>query len=183
MPCCLQEMEITARGITIGWILQKADFCNPVFQVCDADKQVVLEIKGPICAFSCCCSDVKFEVLICCTVFSDEYEFNLSSNDLCWLKVLTVNGEKVGKITKQWSGLAREAFTDSDNFGINFPMDLDVRCKATLLAAVFLIVSFFYYQNYWLPALSINSLGFYVLREQQKRRLNLRRKRAEWLSW
>ena len=53
-----------------------------------------------------------------------------------------MNGEKVGKITKQWSGLAREAFTDSENFGIKFPMDLDVRCKATLLAAVFLIVSF-----------------------------------------
>ena len=59
--------------------------------------------------------------------------------------MLTVNGEKVGKISKQWSGLAREAFTDSDNFGINFPMDLDVRCKATLLAAVFLIVSFLFH--------------------------------------
>ena len=69
MPCCLQEMEITASGITIGWILQKADFCNPVFQVCDADKQVLLEIKGPICAFSCCCSDINFEVLILLYLF------------------------------------------------------------------------------------------------------------------
>ena len=58
--------------------------------------------------------------------------------------MLTNDDQEVGKITKQWSGLAREAFTDSDNFGINFPMDLDVRCKATLLAAVFLIVSFLY---------------------------------------
>ena len=66
-------------------------------------------------------------------------------------KVLTNDGSEVGKITKQWSGLAREAFTDSDNFGVTFPMDLDVRCKITLLAAVFLIVSYhiiLYYLEY-----------------------------------
>ena len=50
-------------------------------------------------------------------------------------------GTQVGKISKKWSGLGREAFTDSDNFGINFPMDLDVRMKAVMLGAVFLIVS------------------------------------------
>ena len=61
VPCCLQEMEITASGTTIGWILQKADLCNPVYQVCDADKQVVLQIKGPVCAISCC-GDIDFEV-------------------------------------------------------------------------------------------------------------------------
>ena len=55
---------------------------------------------------------------------------------------MTKNGDKIGKVSKQWSGLAREVFTDADNFGITFPMDLDVKCKLTLLAAVFLIVSF-----------------------------------------
>ena len=34
---------------------------------------------------------------------------------------------KVGMITKQWTGFAKEAFTDSDNFGISFPLDLDVK--------------------------------------------------------
>ena len=33
-------------------------------------------------------------------------------------------------------------YTKADNFGISFPMDLAVRVKATLLGAVFLIVSF-----------------------------------------
>ena len=37
------------------------------------------------------------------------------------------------------SGLLKEAFTDADIFGINFPMDLDVRMKAVCLAACFLI--------------------------------------------
>ncbi|KOB76596.1 Phospholipid scramblase 2 [Operophtera brumata] len=36
----------------------------------------------------------------------------------------------VGTIKKQWSGIAREAFTDADMFGISFPMDLDVKIKA-----------------------------------------------------
>ena len=48
---------------------------------------------------------------------------------------------QVGKISKQWAGLAKELLTDADKFGISFPMDLDVKCKATLLGAVFLIVS------------------------------------------
>ena len=48
----------------------------------------------------------------------------------------------VGRVTKQWTGLAKEAFTDADNFGISFPIDLDVNIKAVLLGAVFLIVSY-----------------------------------------
>ncbi len=50
----------------------------------------------------------------------------------------------VGKISKQWSGFARELFTDSDYFGISFPLDLDVRMKAVMIGACFLIVSFGY---------------------------------------
>ena len=46
---------------------------------------------------------------------------------------------KVGKISKQWSGFLKEAFTDADVFGINFPIDLDVRMKAVLLGACMLI--------------------------------------------
>ena len=57
-------------------------------------------------------------------------------------QVLSADGDvQVGKISKQWSGLIKEAFTDTDNFGVSFPADLDVRMKATLLGAVFLIVS------------------------------------------
>lgn len=51
------------------------------------------------------------------------------------------DGHPLGRISKQWSGLIKEGLTDSDNFGINFPMDLDVRMKAVLMGACFLIVS------------------------------------------
>ena len=39
---------------------------------------------------------------------------------------------KVGRITKQWTGLGKEMFTDADNFGINFPLDLDVKVGVNL---------------------------------------------------
>lgn len=34
-------------------------------------------------------------------------------------------------------------FTDADNFGVQFPMDMDVKMKATILGACFLIVSLY----------------------------------------
>ena len=58
------------------------------------------------------------------------------------LQVLTADGKtQIGKISNKWFGLAKEIFTDADNFGIQFPVDLSVDVKATLLAANFLIVS------------------------------------------
>lgn len=51
-------------------------------------------------------------------------------------------GKSIGRISKQWSGLLKEAFTDADNFGIQFPLDMDVKMKAVLMGACFLIVSF-----------------------------------------
>lgn len=47
---------------------------------------------------------------------------------------------EIGLISKQWSGILRELFTDADYFGVSFPMDLDVKMKAVLLGAVFLVV-------------------------------------------
>lgn len=55
-------------------------------------------------------------------------------------QILNIRGTQIGKISKQWSGLAREFFLDSDYFGIKFPTDLDVYTKATLLGACMLIV-------------------------------------------
>lgn len=51
--------------------------------------------------------------------------------------------ESVGRISKQWTGIVKEAFSDADNFGIQFPLDLDVKMKAVLLGACFLIVSIY----------------------------------------
>lgn len=69
-----------------------------------------------------------------------------------------MNGGNVGKISKQWSGLGREMFTDADHFGINFPMDLDVKLKAVMLGACMLIVS-----SNKLSKMKTNSINNYVL--------------------
>lgn len=51
-------------------------------------------------------------------------------------------GKPIGRISKQWSGILKEVFTDTDNFGIQFPLDMDVKIKAVLLGACFLIVRY-----------------------------------------
>jgi hypothetical protein len=56
-----------------------------------------------------------------------------------WTFVIKNDGQEFGKITKQWSGLLKESFTDADNFGVEFPTNWSVTLKALLLGAVFLI--------------------------------------------
>lgn len=109
-------MEISASGQKCGSIIQEWSLCSPSYKICNAAGDTVLKIQGPFCTFSIC-GDVEFSVL---------------SRD---------GTTQVGKIVKQWSGLARELFTDADHFGISFPIDLDVNIKAVLLGASFLIVS------------------------------------------
>uniref|UniRef100_A0AAY4EFF2 Phospholipid scramblase n=2 Tax=Denticeps clupeoides TaxID=299321 RepID=A0AAY4EFF2_9TELE len=121
-PCCLQELEVQSPpGTTIGYVCQNWHPFLPKFSVLGASKETLLKVEGPLCAISCC-GDVDFEVK--------------SKDD-----------RVIGRITKQWSGLVKEAFTDSDNFGIQFPMDLDVKVKAVLLGACFLIDFMFFEQT------------------------------------
>ena len=88
--------------------------CKPEYKIQDADENTVLKIIGPCCTCSCA-GDVEFQVY--------------DNND-----------QPCGQIRKQWTGIVKELFTDADNFGVTFPMDLDAKIKATLLGAVFLIV-------------------------------------------
>jgi uncharacterized protein YxjI len=56
-----------------------------------------------------------------------------------WTFEIRQGDSAVGKITKEWSGLLKEGFTDADNFGVKFPADWDIKLKALFLGAVFLI--------------------------------------------
>ncbi len=56
-----------------------------------------------------------------------------------WTFMIRRDETDVGKITKKWSGLMKEAFTKADNFGVTFPTDLHTPHKSLLLGAVFLI--------------------------------------------
>lgn len=63
-----------------------------------------------------------------------------------WTFHIKQGDRQVGKITKKWSGLAKESFTDADNFGIEFPDGIGLSQKAILLGAVFLI-DFVHFEN------------------------------------
>uniref|UniRef100_W5KX34 Phospholipid scramblase n=1 Tax=Astyanax mexicanus TaxID=7994 RepID=W5KX34_ASTMX len=118
-PCCLQEMEVQAPpGTTIGYVTQDWHPCYPKFSIKGPNKETVMKLEGPCLACNCC-GDVNFE---------------LKGKD---------GGKSIGRISKQWSGLLKEVFTDTDNFGIQFPLDMDVKMKAVLMGACFLIVSIF----------------------------------------
>ncbi|KAH9509016.1 Phospholipid scramblase 1 [Bulinus truncatus] len=121
-PCCLQKLTVESpKGSVIGYVRQAWSCCHPKYMINNAEDQTMLRIKGP--CFRCnICGDIEFEV-----TSADEKT-------------------SVGQITKQWSGLAKEVFTDADNFGVTFPLDLDVKTKATVLGAVFLI-DFMYFEH------------------------------------
>ncbi len=63
-----------------------------------------------------------------------------------WTFFVTRKDREIGKITKKWSGLAKEYFTDADNFGAVFNENLDKKSKYLILGAVFLI-DFLYFEN------------------------------------
>lgn len=122
-PCCLQELEVqNPPGNPIGYVVQD---WHPVlfnFTVLNERREPQLRIKGPWCLCECV-ADVVFEVT-------------------------SLDGSAVlGQISKQWTGVLQECFTDADNFGITFPMDLDVKVKAVILGACFLIDFMFFEKN------------------------------------
>ncbi|EYC45419.1 hypothetical protein Y032_0428g1282 [Ancylostoma ceylanicum] len=113
--CCASECTVESPpGNVIGTVTQRGAFCAAALEMKDADDKVILRVEGPCCCMMCGCQDKEFPVD-------------------------TTTGENIGSITKKWGGCLREAYTDADVFSVTFPLDLDVRAKAVLLGATFLI--------------------------------------------
>uniref|UniRef100_A0A8D2P6J6 Phospholipid scramblase n=1 Tax=Zosterops lateralis melanops TaxID=1220523 RepID=A0A8D2P6J6_ZOSLA len=119
-PCFLQELEVQSPPGTIaGYVVQNWDPFLPKFTIQNQSKEDVLKIIGP-CATCGCFEDVDFEVKA--------------------LNEMTT----IGKISKYWSGFVNNVFTNTANFGIQVPVDLDVRIKAVMIGACFLIDLMFF---------------------------------------
>uniref|UniRef100_A0A8C6YI44 Phospholipid scramblase n=1 Tax=Nothoprocta perdicaria TaxID=30464 RepID=A0A8C6YI44_NOTPE len=115
-PCFLQEVKVQSPPGTIaGYVVQNWDPFLPKFTIQNESKEDVLKIIGPYATCGCF-EDVDFEV---------------SLNEMT----------TIGKISKYWSGFVNNVFTNTANFGIQVPVDLDVRIKAVMIGACFLIVS------------------------------------------
>lgn len=121
-PCCLQELEVQSPpGNPIGYVQQNWHPFLPKFTILNERREPELKIKGSCCDCGCM-SDVVFQV---------------TSLD---------ESAVIGRISKQWGGFVQEGFTNADNFGISFPGDLDVKLKAVLMGACFLIDFMFFEQ-------------------------------------
>lgn len=123
--CCAYRIAIESPpGNPIGYVYQGFSWWKPKFVVLDEDHNEVLSIGGPCCPCQCCCG---------CT---GDVNFRFYSKD----------GTEIGRCAKVWSGLVKEMFTKADTFSVTFPKDLDVKQKAILLSAMFLI-EFMYFES------------------------------------
>nr|XP_023411209.1 phospholipid scramblase 2-like [Loxodonta africana] len=115
--CCSQKLKVEAPpGTTIGYVYQYWHPFLPKFKIKNENKEDIMKIRGPS---------------LRCRCFRN-IDFNLLSLD---------EEMVIGKISKQWAGFVREMFTGTSRFRIQLPFDLDVKTKAVLLGACFLIVS------------------------------------------
>lgn len=114
---CPDKVRVSApSGQILGYVTSNISIITPSFAIQDANGKIHFNIEGPICALKCIGSPVNFHVM-------------------------AKNGTRVGLVSKEWTGLIQEYFTDADNFYVSYPPDLDVSLKAVFMAAAFLIVS------------------------------------------
>jgi len=121
--CCVpQSLQVQSPpGCVLGTVEQQRGCCCNTFDIRDANGNCLV-LEGP--------------TSVACTCFGLDVDFMLKAND----------GQVIGKVAKKWGGFIQEVATNADNFGIAFPQNLDVRMKALLLGATFLI-DFMYFEE------------------------------------
>lgn len=105
----------------IGDVVQQKSGCSLEYLIRDAFGNGIYKIKGP--QYGDCCCGIFMTGSVAFTIVS--------------LDEKTI----IGGIGKLWGGIIREVFTMADNYGLNFPADMDVTTKAILLGAVIMFVS------------------------------------------
>ncbi|XP_076837725.1 phospholipid scramblase family member 5 [Brachyhypopomus gauderio] len=119
LGCCLMEMRAhTPRGDLMGSIHQRWSMFTPYFEVCDSAGSSSLRIQGSCCPIRCL-PDQEFQVV-------------------------SMIGERVGTIWKQWQGYNEDGNMDHEHFGLAVPQNMSVNTKVLLLAATFLLNHMFF---------------------------------------
>lgn len=123
---CAFEVTIEAPvGQVVGYVKQGGSFWKANYDILDETHEPILKIEGPccICDGPCCPCDNEF-------------------------KLLTLDkSSQIGAVKKVYAGFITEMVTMADRFTIDFPMDLSVKAKASLLGALFLIDFMFFEKN------------------------------------
>jgi len=97
-------------------------FCTAKFKMWDRNDKCFAIVTKNCCflALSCCGRDIQFDIL-------------------------NENMEKTDKvISKKWGGLLKEVFSDADTFTVQFPKNLNVEHKTTLIASALLLDFMFF---------------------------------------
>ena len=103
--------------------------CFPKFDIHKPDGSREYSLHPP----SCCCG----MCINCCATGCCNCKVPFDVVDVH-------NNERVGRITKVWSGVMKEAFSDADNFETDFPVAADAASKSRILGAVFLLNQVFF---------------------------------------
>uniref|UniRef100_A0A2I2U8G7 Phospholipid scramblase n=3 Tax=Felidae TaxID=9681 RepID=A0A2I2U8G7_FELCA len=117
----LTQLEVQCPpGVTIGFVAEHWNLCRAVYSIQNEKKENVMRVRGP-CSTYGCGSDSVFEVK-------------------------SLDGvSNIGSIIRKWNGLL-SAMGDADQFEIHFPLDMDVKMKAMIFGACFLI-DFMYFER------------------------------------
>ncbi|KAL3862646.1 hypothetical protein ACJMK2_008600 [Sinanodonta woodiana] len=116
--CCGFLLRVEAPpGNVVGYC--KSSCCVLHMDLMDTHMQPLFKIWGPCCPVQCLCCprSISFPV-----------------------KGIN-NPEKVhANIAKIWDGAIQEVFKEADSFRVTFPLEMDVKQKALIIGAVFLLV-------------------------------------------
>ena len=118
--CSEQVMTVNSFGAELGTLSLERTFFVPTINVMDGGGNQVFTIVSDFCQCSC----------------GEDIEY----------RIMSMQGEEVGNITKQYNGFCKEVFTDADNFVINFPVGIDMNGKALLLGAA-LMIDFLFFET------------------------------------
>jgi hypothetical protein len=132
--CCFQEvLSLGPEDQPNGLVREKCYIFVPQFQVIGPGGDVEFRLSQPTC-FAGFCVNIFAEGLCNCRI--PFYLFPSTGG--------TTAAEKVGSVTKVWSGLGSELFTDADKFEVGFPPDANTDAKARILGSLFLINQLFF---------------------------------------
>ena len=124
---CAPALEETTPAI--GTTVNPWRCCDLAFNIMDDSENLIYKVVGSCCQPGLYCT--------CPWEPCNKIEFSIQPPE---------GEDTLGMIAKEWSGCGKEAFTDADNFSIEFPEGATPRHKSILLATVFLI-DFMYFEN------------------------------------
>lgn len=118
LDCCRYTAKVEDwTGNTLGFVGSLHPGCVARFGLYDPHEKLIAEVRPPCCPCQSICSTEDVDIPI----------------------LDTASGSELGRITKQWAGCLNETCTDADRFKITFPVDTDVKMKALMTGAVFIV--------------------------------------------